>query len=173
MSLKKFLFLNKLFFLVFFILYSFRAFSQNPVKLRSTTSAVGTTGNIQYRNERLYIAQSVGQASVINKYNAQGVTLRQGFIQPLSKASSEISKESLKGMIYPNPFINELIVSFSDAVSDELLVSIYNSQGNLVHSDRQNAHQEIHLDLTNLLRGIYFLVVTTNNKQFSSHLIKE
>jgi hypothetical protein len=100
--------------------------AEYPTKLRSTISLGGHSGVVSLNGKQLIIQQSIGQTSVINSFQAKGVLLRQGFIQPLNSKRSSRGNNELEGEVQPNPFSDYISISFSEVISNDIFITIIN-----------------------------------------------
>jgi hypothetical protein len=112
---------------------------------------------------------------VIGTFNNVDYILRQGFIQPnvLSAIIDERISLDLKAIIYPNPFVESISISFSEKVSDKIEVFVFDVVGRLVFSKSYNAEQNLTIPLSNLSVADYIIKVLANNKQFVKNIIKK
>ncbi|MFT5956314.1 MAG: hypothetical protein ACI80P_000997 [Flavobacteriales bacterium] len=78
-------------------------------------------------------------------------------------------------IVYPVPFSTTLNLTFERAVSDQLLISIYDISGRLVYNDQWTSMSETTktIDATHLRQGVYVLQVSGRFFQFSQQLIKQ
>lgn len=147
--------------------------AQTPKKLLSTLSIGGTSKKVYIDGNNYFYQQTVGQESIIGVNLGKQLSLRQGFIQPLKgKTVSAKSSNELEMTISPNPFSDNITLTFSDAISDVIIVRIYNSHGQIAHNQTYSPTQKINLDLGNLTQGLYIARVSSNGKQSSLKLIK-
>ena len=117
--------------------------------------------------------QSIGQASVIKTYNSNNYSLRQGFLQPISATViSQHLDTSLDGIIYPNPFYNEINVRFGEPVYDNITVSLYDVLGRLVFSQIYNPMQLLVLNFNNLSSGQYVLRMQMRSEILVAKLVR-
>jgi hypothetical protein len=67
---------------------------------------------------------------------------------------------------YPNPFADKLVVDFSSELPDNLMLKLFNSQGDHIRDLEvsMNKGSEMELDFSNLPVGIYFLKIVSNDK---------
>ena len=102
-------------------------------------------------------------------------TLRQGFIQPnvLAKIIDLAIPLSLDAIIYPNPFVESVTISFSEQITDKVEVAVFDVLGRLVFSKSYTANQKVNVQFNNLSVADYILKVTANNKQFIKKIIKK
>jgi len=149
------------------------ASAQVPVKLRSTLS-IGGSSKTQTSNGKLFsVQQSIGQSSVIDSYKAKGYVLRQGFLQPFNGSSNSKTNQDLQATVSPNPFSENIIVSFSEAILDDLYVTLYDMFGQTVFNKQYQATQELNLDFAYLPSGLYIIKINTSRKHLTAKLIKE
>lgn len=146
----------------------------NPNLVRSTTSASGSSVEINVDNTNYVIQQSIGQTSTIGTYNASSYILRQGFIQPnvFAKILDKDIPLDLRASVYPNPFIENIILSFSEAITGPVEVYLFDMSGREIYADDFSGNNRITVHLKNLPQANYILKVRANNKQFIKKVIK-
>ncbi len=179
-----------LFISVFFsVIYNQLAYTQttpNDYLVRSTTAVAGSSENISINNKRYIVQQSIGQSSAIGTFYYSDYTFRQGFIQPdvLAKimdpdipSTLEVIVNpitlSLEAVVYPNPFIQNITLSFKEDISGIIEIIVFDLYGRHVFSKSFTANQEIDLHFNHLSVANYILKVTANNKQFIKRVIKK
>lgn len=142
--------------------------------MRSTTGVAGTTSTLNQGSKTLVVQQSIGQGSAIGTFSSGAIMLRQGYIQPPSIKTSIIEEDSnLLASVYPNPFTDAVNISFSEEVSGDLDIVIFDMLGRKVHDQRTRAAQELTVNLQSLSSAQYIMVVSAGNKQFKANLIKK
>lgn len=147
--------------------------AQLPIKLRSTLSIGGSSTVTTVKGKGFIVQQSIGQSSVINTYRAEGFVLRQGFIQPLIGINrSEISQPILAD-ISPNPSNGNIAVSFTETITDNLVVTLYDMLGRPVFINSYEPMQALNLDFRSCASGLYILTINTGNKHLVTKLTKE
>jgi len=148
--------------------------------MSSTISSGGVTKNIDGR----YYSHVISQSSIQGTFTTNGMTIRQGFKQPLinsmfKKSTHSISLPNDESTIsfnaFPNPFSNYLTIDFSSASTMPTELLLYDIQGIIlfkkVYPPMTN---EIQLtDFTYLRPGKYILRLTQNNKPKAISVIKE
>jgi hypothetical protein len=147
----------------------------------STISAAGANGLVQGK----YYSHVIGQASVVAGTSVRnGVAVRQGFKQPNLLARS-IQKSGLKIQIadenpiryqvFPNPFVEQLTIKFSEQSSSPTFVAMYSITGQVVWESTYPAKiSEINLlDFTQFKTGKYILHVLYKGKPYVEAVIKE
>ncbi|MFT5215513.1 MAG: hypothetical protein ACI83H_000629 [Glaciecola sp.] len=165
------------FFLIIFGIVSLSAQDTSSNNLvRSTTGVSGSSENMTVNNKLYTIQQSIGQSSPIGTFTSDTqYTLRQGFIQPnvLAKIRDVAIPLNLEAVIYPNPFVESITISFSEQITDKVEVAVFDLLGRLVFSKSYLADQKINVQFNNLSVANYILKVTTNNKQFIKKILKK
>jgi len=147
--------------------------AQLPVKLRSTLSIGGSSTVVTSKGKVYIVQQSIGQSSVINTYRAEGFVLRQGFIQPrMGINRSEISQPILAD-ISPNPSKGNIAVSFTETISDNLIVTLYDMLGRPIFTNSYEPVQLLTLDFGSCASGLYILTINTGSKHLVAKLTKE
>ncbi|MCF8298148.1 MAG: T9SS type A sorting domain-containing protein [Saprospiraceae bacterium] len=77
-------------------------------------------------------------------------------------------------VVYPNPTNKEINILLTEELHGETKISIYNSLGQLVHSEKTKSFNSLYkIDMQNKPSGFYYIEVKNKNKQFSSKFIKE
>lgn len=147
----------------------------------STISAAGATGLVQGK----YYSHVIGQASVVAGTSVRnGLTVRQGFKQPNLIALS-IQKSGLKiqvaeenpinYQVFPNPFVEQLTIKFSEQSTSPTFVAMYSITGLLIWESTYPANiSEIKLlDFKQVKTGKYILHVLYKGKPYVEGVIKE
>ncbi|MBI9042681.1 T9SS type A sorting domain-containing protein [Lutibacter sp.] len=148
-------------------------YSSSNYLVRSTTGVAGSSEAIIVNNQHYVIQQSIGQGSVIGKFQSNGVIVRQGFIQPPTISSKIIPEETnLNAMIYPNPVNNELNVSFNELVKGPITIQIFDMLGRNVFTKKSSATQNMSINLGFLASAQYIFLMNTEQKQFKANIIK-
>lgn len=142
--------------------------------VRTTTGVAGSSENVTINNNAYIVQQSIGQASVIGTFSDENYTVRQGFIQPnvLAKIIDLAIPLSLDAIIYPNPFLESVTISFSEQITDNVEVAVFDVLGRLVFSKSYTANQKVNVQFNNLSAADYILKVTANNKQLIKKILK-
>lgn len=142
--------------------------------VRSTIGVSGSSESITVRNKPYFVQQSLGQASVIGTSKNSGYTLRQGFIQPnvLAKILDPKIPLDLGVNLYPNPFTKNISLVFSQEISGNIEVAVFDMLGKLILSKTYVATQNLQIKLDKLSLGSYVLKVIANNRQFIENIIK-
>jgi len=161
--------------LFFFVVQTYGQKTSSKQLLRSTVGMSGSSNNIDSQNESYVVQQSIGQSSVIGTYVIGNLTVRQGFIQPNVYAAI-IDKKipmNLGVVIYPNPFLANITLLFSEEIVDEVKVEIYDLLGRLVFSNNYPPSQNVSMILDNFPVANYILKVQANNKQIVKKILKK
>ena len=143
--------------------------------VRSTTGVAGSSETISANNNSYTVQQSIGQASAIGTFSTENYTVRQGFIQPdvMSKIRDIAIPLNLEAIVYPNPFVKGVTLSFSEQITDKVAVAVFDVLGRLVFSKSYAAQQKVQVQFENLSVANYILKVTANNKQFIKKILKK
>lgn len=143
--------------------------------VRSTTSASGSSETITSSGNTYIIQQSIGQSSVIGtKFNGNYI-FRQGFIQPdvWSKIIDIDVPLNLEMQLYPNPFEEQISLTFNEEVNNGISIVIYNTLGAMLYDRNYPAGQQIDVNLNWLPSGAYIIRVIANKKQFITKILKK
>jgi len=143
--------------------------------VRSTTGVSGSSEIISTNNKTYVVQQSIGQASAIGTFNSVDYILRQGFIQPniLAKIIDKDIPLNLEAIIYPNPFVESITISFNEKISDKIEVVVFDFLGRMVFSKSYNTEQNLQVQFNNLAVADYIIKIVANNKQFVKNIIKK
>ncbi len=90
-------------------------------------------------------------------------------VDAMTQTSTEIA-------VYPNPFTEEITLTFSKELHGPISFMVYNAIGDLVlnaNEQHAKAFTSKRLDLSSLSRGSYFLVIQTADEKKISRIIKE
>ena len=159
---------------IFVVIFSFQfTKAQTAVKLRSTFGISGSSKTFTTPEKQYIIQQSIGQSSVIGINQSSNLSLRQGFIQPHQASVKNITADELQASISPNPFSTTVTISITENISSDLHVSLCDLTGRTVFVNTFEPSQEITLNLSSLVQGLYIIKVSTNEKSFGSKLIKK
>jgi hypothetical protein len=159
---------------LFSIQFSQSQSTESTYLVRSTVGASGSSESIVVDNKSYVVQQSIGQASVTGTFNNARYTLRQGFIQPnvLAKIIDPNMSIDLVATFYPNPFIENVTLAFTEKIEGNISVVIFDLLGRLVFSKNYPANQNLNMRFNNLSVAGHILKVTANNKQFIKTIIK-
>lgn len=142
--------------------------------MRSTVGVSGASSLVSSGSKQYFVQQSVGQASVIGKFQSNGMVLRQGFIQPPSLSSKVIPEETnLQAVVYPNPVNNDVNITFKEAVTESVYIRVFDMLGRSVYNEKLNAAQQLNINLSFLASANYIFLINTGEKQFKANLIKQ
>ena len=142
--------------------------------MRSTVGVSGSSSLVSSGSKQYFVQQSVGQASVIGKFQSNGMVLRQGFIQPPVLSSKVIPEETnLQATVYPNPVNNDVNITFKEAVKESVYIRIFDMLGRNVYNKKLNAAQQLKINLSFLASANYIFLINTGEKQFKANLIKQ
>lgn len=147
--------------------------SQTVVKLRSVTSSCGTSKSITTEGNQYIIQQSIGQNGITGTTKNNNYILRQGFIQPPITIGKSNEEKTLLAKSYPNPFNTDIKISFNEEIKSNLIVILYNLQGTSVYYNVFPSTQDLEIHFPPMLNGVYFLKIQSNNKYYTTKLIKE
>lgn len=150
--------------------------AQNGQEYRIISSNLGSSGSsktVTTSKGVIKISQSIGQSSVIGTHYSSGYYLRQGYQQPLENLKTvKDLNHNLLATVYPNPFNQDVTLVFSNAINNNVSVSIYNINGKIVYKKDHLPAQEINLKLPNISNGMYVLKVLSGTLYFNTKLIK-
>jgi hypothetical protein len=150
--------------------------------MNSTLSAGGTTKYIDGH----YYSHVISQNSIQGTFVQNGITIRQGFKQPLINTlfktmptSNLVSLPKEESTIlfkaFPNPFLDKLTIVFSSISALPTELFLYDIQGNVLFEKvYPPLTNEIQLtDFTHIRPGKYIIRLSHNHKPTSISVIKE
>ena len=147
--------------------------AQNLVKLRSSNSLNASSKSLTLKNNSYRIIQSIGQSGITGTLKNSNSTIIQGFIQPKIIRSQNLPKNELNVLIEAIPFSDSYKIIFTDNVSTNYNVDIYNIMGQKVYTKKYESGEEIEINLESHAIGCYILSIQSNQQQFSTKLIKK
>lgn len=141
--------------------------------IRSNLGSAGSSQNVTTSNGTYKISQSIGQSSVIGTHSNSGYYLRQGYQQPATKIKVVKNFDfTLKAKVHPNPFDQEISITFSHSITKDISVLIFDVNSKIIHSQEFLPAQEVELQIKDISNGIYFLTIASGGKHFNTKLIK-
>lgn len=161
-------------FLSFCCVFQQQIFSQSTALVRSTTGASGASSVVVNDGNAYLIQQSIGQPSAIGTSDTGNYLLRQGFIQPdiLAKIVDKNIPLNLHLNIYPNPFYQQITLTFLEEVTSEIYINVFDLLGRQVFKKDFKKSQQADVVLDELPSGEYILKTIANQKQFVAKIIK-
>jgi hypothetical protein len=135
-------------------------------------SSQGTSKNL---SNGMYVSQSIGQQSVIGNNTIGGYTYGQGFQQSTwSKYITTSSNTSITTITYPNPFVSTVNFQFSQAINDNITVSIFDIRGRLVYNEEKKAAGTIlTIELPNMASSNYLVRLSSSNYTYFTQILKQ
>ena len=159
-------------FIISLLLFSCFMYAQT-FKKKETLALQGSSHFVYKNNKSYFLQETIGQASVIKTYNANNYSLRQGFLQPISATIiSEHLDTTLQGVIYPNPFYNEVNVRLAEPVYDDITVVLYDVLGRLVFSQVYHPMQLLVLKFDNISSGNYLLRMQMRSEVLVAKIVR-
>ena len=122
--------------------------------------------------------QSIGQSSVVTgTQKAGGYIMRQGFLQPSSRAMGRSIENNVTISldVFPNPFISQFRLKLSRSSASPSQVELYSIDGLRVWTGEIAANlSEVQLlDFDRLRTGKYILRLVSGNQIITKQLIKD
>lgn len=139
---------------------------------RQTLASAGGTRLVQNAGSSYFIQQTVAQQSVIGTYQVEQTQLRQGFVQPLPAIVLGGNPSILEILVYPNPFVNGVVVNVESGIEGQLTMQLFDISGRMVLTQTHEASTQLVIPLENLSQGSYFLKLTSEEQQATHQLIK-
>jgi hypothetical protein len=131
-------------------------------------------GNSTVLANGTYVSQTIGQQSVIGNYTRDGKTYGQGFQQSMwGSYIKGNATNTITTTTYPNPFVAVVNFEFSQAITDKILVQLFDVRGRLVFSTSQQAEGTLlTVNLPNLAASNYLAHLTTSNYNYYTQILK-
>jgi hypothetical protein len=140
---------------------------------RANLGSSGSSQTVITSSGTYLVSQSVGQSSVIGTYKNNHYYLLQGYQQPLYKIDVKSTFESeILAKVYPNPFQQSIQIVFTNPTQHAIFVMIFDIHGKTIYHREFLPSQNLEVNLMDISNGSYFLRVVSNNRHFSSKLIK-
>jgi hypothetical protein len=143
------------------LLFSFPFYGQvlHHQMLSSQSATKEITNNV-------IVSQTIGQQSITGN-STNGAVVIQGFQQSLwSSYIDQNEKAIITAQTFPNPFSDVVNFQFSDTLSGQLSIYIFDVSGRLIHKQEEKMDGSIFtINLSKLPRGEY--LVQLNNKIFT------
>ena len=140
---------------------------------RTNLGMSGGSYTIENGDSYLYVSQSIGQGGVIGSFQGSEHGVRQGFQQPpILVVSIPQEDTSLDAVVYPNPVTTSVTIKFNESIQNQIEGKLFDISGKEVFYKQYDPIQTVSIDLSHLPAGAYILVVGTQQKQFTTRLIK-
>jgi hypothetical protein len=135
---------------------------------------VVSSGGEQFSNAEGSFTFTIGEP-VIETISNTSNTLTQGFQQNYEAILSTSSIPQLNGIsVYPNPFIDMITVNFSDAVLDNMSITLQELNGKIIMESKfpkTYANNTFDLILSDLSDGVYFLTITISVESSATYRV--
>lgn len=133
-----------------------------------------SSGGEQFSNAEGSFTFTIGEP-VIETISNTSNTLTQGFQQNYEAILSTSSIPQLNGIsVYPNPFIDMITVNFSDAVLDNMSITLQELNGKIIMESKfpkTYANNTFDLILSDLSDGVYFLTITISVESSATYRV--
>jgi hypothetical protein len=136
--------------------------------------AMSSQGTSKELANGMYVSQTIGQQSVIGNYTRDGKTYGQGFQQSMwGSYIKGNAANTITTTTYPNPFVDVVNFEFSQAITDKILIELFDVRGRLVFSTSQQAEGTLFtVNLPNLAASNYLVHLTTSNYSYYTQILK-
>lgn len=140
--------------------------------LRSTLSTSGSNQFPYYHGNAFTLKQSIGQASVTGTKSNNSLSIIQGYIQPqLIKTNTDVEIAELDVEVKKISNSDNYIITVNENLSP-IRIDMYNTLGQKKFSQNTDPYEETYINLGSYSEGCYILNVRTNQKSYSTKLIK-
>lgn len=119
------------------------------------------------------IRQTIGQQSVIGNYKYANLIAGQGFIQGNKMKTVAAPVVTIKTVVYPNPFIDQINFEFSTTLVGPIKITLFDILGRMVYSAEKNSvDNKVTIDNLYFAQGEYIATLSAKNYTYSTTLIK-
>jgi hypothetical protein len=132
-----------------------------------------TIGSETSENGKFLVQQSVGFLGAMQTQNFESHNITRGFLLPQAAALEPTLPiaPKMEWALYPNPFSTHINIEFSQAVSGDMHVILFDVTGQLVYNKTHSAKQQQKIPFDALAQGEYIIQVRLMDHQFSAQLI--
>ncbi len=122
----------------------------------------------------MLVSQSIGQQSATGNYK-KGYVIGQGFQQSnWGKLMNKNKTSIISTVTYPNPFLSTINFQFSQAITDEITVTLFDAIGRLVFQQEAKAVGNIlTIELPQLASSNYLVLLQAPNYKYYSQILKQ
>lgn len=157
---------------VFFILFLI-FISKNVVAQQLHHEMISSQGGSVITQNGQQVRYTVGQQSVTGT-SSNGYVVQQGFQQSNWGKILEQNTISIATTVFPNPFVNEIIFSFSTSPGEKISAYVFDILGRLVYSEEvKNENNSIKLNLVHLSTAEYLVKLSSEKFVNSAKIIKK
>jgi hypothetical protein len=165
---------SKFFITTLFVLFLVKPLhAQKPVQLLSTLSIGSASRSVSAKENRISFPQSIGQSSVIGVFRKNNLLLRQGFIQPVKFSNISLKVKIIEAKLFPNPFLNDIVISFKEEFRSILFVNLYDLQGRVMYTKKYSPSIRIVLSPGAIPSGLYLMRIIVDKQQYSWKVMKK
>ena len=164
---------SKLFILIIYFFTCEYVFSQHnsDLLLRESLSSYSPSKSIISNDKTFFIMQRINQNSVIGNFSNDKNQYIQGFLNPFFKFIDSPKNNEIKLTVFPNPFKNNFSVSFKENIITKIKVEIFDLLNRLIYSKEYDPNQIISVNVNELSKSNYILLIYANNKIHQKNII--
>lgn len=128
---------------------------------------ISSNGDTQ-ESGQVEISWTIGE-TIINSYFLESFNIVSGFQQPTTDSLEfVIEKDDNTVSIYPNPFFNYLVISFSIPAQEDMQIKLIGSSGYLFRDmNLKKGSNLVKMEVPELASGHYSLLFVVNNELIS------
>ena len=116
------------------------------------------------------VQQSIGFMGAMETQTHTNYNVTRGFLLPQGTAVESLPTK-MEWSLYPNPFSNHINIEFSQAVSGDMHITLFDVSGRLVYNKTHKAKQRQRIPFDALAQGEYLIQVKLMNQTFSTQLL--
>ncbi|MBC7412484.1 MAG: T9SS type A sorting domain-containing protein [Bacteroidia bacterium] len=139
------------------------------VWIQGQTSWYWGDGSVTYAKDTFHVYTDTGTYKVrLRAWNACGFTFSDTIIAIAHITAINAKAISNTIQIYPNPATNAVIIDVVPTIQD---LKIYNMLGEIIYNSTKIETTKLHINTSNLSKGMYTVQVSTNDKMTTKKLI--
>ena len=133
----------------------------NGLSQQIIRSSLSSFGNFHFQDGTTF-RQTVGQPSSTSILNSEGITIQQGFQQPIKR---DISLEHKKCVLHvsPNPSNGKVSIEIMEDIG-EYNIAVVESKGSIILNENKTSNSNI--NLTGLSTGVYIIRINSDSGYF-------
>ncbi|MDC0339307.1 T9SS type A sorting domain-containing protein [Flavobacteriales bacterium] len=148
-------------FQIIILLASLSLLCNNGFSQQIVRSSLSSFGNFHFQDGTTF-RQTVGQASSTSVLNSEGISIQQGFQQPVHR---DISLELKKCVLHlsPNPSNGNVSIEIMEDIGD-YNIAVVGSKGSIILNEKKTNNST--LNLTGFSTGVYIIRINSDSGYF-------
>lgn len=151
---------------------------KKAVLLKSVITTAGSAPSLGISNQKYIIQQSSGQHGITTKVDLSNGSVQQGFLTHtkrfrIKNDNTPNFDEKFPLVIYPNPFIDYIKITFTTKTQHPIKITIYDLNGKVFRNKTYPASKSITVPMRNYSIGGYLVQVVSRNRKYVKKVFKE